>query len=99
VPLRPNALRAFTIKQAVNETLKYAKDGHRHCSSFFLLTFSTCNILRKDNITLQGKNNAVTTHTVSSAKFTNPLRACREHFRGEFRSPVLQVFAPARRHS
>jgi hypothetical protein len=55
VPLRPNALRAFLIKQVANETLKNAKDGHKHLSSVFLFTFSTYNILRKNNKTLQEK--------------------------------------------
>jgi hypothetical protein len=100
VPLRPQALRAFAIKQLTNTTLKYAKDGHRHGSSFFLLTFSTCNILRKHNITLQGKKTMQLQHTPSQ---TLHLQICSGHAAntsgGEFRSPVLQVFAPARSHS
>jgi hypothetical protein len=102
VPLRPQALRAFAVKQLTNTTLKYAKDGHRHCSSFFLLTFSTCNILCKHNITLQGKTKKTMQlqHTPSQ---TLHLQICSGHAAntsgGEFRSPVLQVFAPARSHS
>jgi hypothetical protein len=45
----------FLIKQVANETQKHVKDGRKHLSSVFLFTFSTYNILRKNNMTLQGK--------------------------------------------
>jgi hypothetical protein len=71
---------------------------------FFLPTFSTHNILRKTIHLYKGKNIAVTTHTVSNAKFTNLRSAIRSGHAantsgGEFRSHVLQVFAPARSYT
>jgi hypothetical protein len=102
VPLRPNALRVFLIKQAANETPKHAKDGRKHLSSVFPFhIFQHITSFVKTAQLYKGKNNIVTTHNASNAKVTNLRSQIRSGHAantsgGEFRSPVLQVFAPAR---
>jgi hypothetical protein len=70
MPLRLNVLRGI-LDQASSERNTEARKRWAQ-APFVLITFSTYNVLRNNNTTLQGKNNAVTMHIVSNAKFTNP---------------------------
>jgi hypothetical protein len=56
---------------------KRAKDGAQTTSFLSLITFSTYNVLRDNNTTLQGKNNAITIHLVTDTQFTNPQATIR----------------------
>jgi hypothetical protein len=79
---------------------KRTSDGHR-LPRFFLLShfqhtmyFGTTIQFYKDKI-MQSQYTSSRTHTLQIRRRQIAL-ACREHFRGEFRSPLLQVFAAAR---
>jgi hypothetical protein len=79
---------------------KCASDGHRHPRFFLLSHFQHTMYFRTTIQLYKGKimQSQYTSSRTHSLQIRRPrfAPACRGHFRGEFRSPLLQVFAAAR---